>query len=459
MYVYCAYCGKQIDTDRQKYYSPSIWSGDTNYYCDMYNCYSKYRDKKQKERFEAKPSRSTSSSSISSYEYDQSLTYEELRFSDGSRYVGETVNGKRHGKGTNYFPNGTRYEGAWENGYMNGHGICVYADGKRYEGIWADGKRNGEGTLFYTDGDKYAGNWFNDTMHGHGTYYYASGARYEGEWANNKKQGKGTYYYVNPTATYDGDWYDNVRHGYGVEEIHAQGGTQRYEGEWKNDKRNGMGKLVRIDGEVAEGYFENGKFVRAAKLEPSADVEKRDASPEVIKPTEKNEANTPEQSAVKDADREIWDKLIGMSYAEKEAFLSSHPEITVPAGVEKIPQYMFNNCLNLKSIRFNQDLREIGPWAFMGCKNLGPTLVIPSSVEKVGRSAFSTCHSVKKIILPNNIHIEGCGFMCGVTEVEFETEPPKGVVLDRGAFCLCNMIMSKETQKKIKDLNPKAFKS
>ena len=387
------------------------------------------------------------------------VVYKEQKFTDGSRYVGEFVNGKRHGKGTNYFPDGARYDGDWKNGYMNGHGVCVYADGEKYEGEWKDGKRNGQGTHIYKNGAKYVGNWVNDKLQGQGTYFYANGAKYIGEWVNNKKQGKGTYYYVNPTATYDGDWYDNVRHGYGVEEIHAQGGTQRYEGEWKNDKRNGMGKLVRIDGEVAEGYFENGKFVRAAKLKPSADVEKRDVSPEVIKPTEKNEANTPEQSAVKDADREIWDKLIGMSYAEKEAFLSSHPEITVPAGVEKIPQYMFNNCLNLKSIRFNQDLREIGPWAFMGCKNLGTVLVIPSSVEKVCKYAFSTCHSVKKIILPNNIHIEGCGFMCGVTEVEFETEPPKGVVLDRGAFCLCNMSMSKETKKKIKELNPKAFKS
>jgi hypothetical protein len=62
------------------------------------------------------------------------------------------------------------------------------------------------------------------------------------------------------------------------------------------------------------------------------------------------------------------------------------------------------------------------------------------------------------VILPNNITVEEAGLMCGVTEVEFETDPPRGVILEKGAFCMCNMTMSKEMKKKIKDLNPKAFK-
>ena len=462
MYVHCAYCGKSIDTDRQKYYSPSIWSGDTNYYCDMYNCYSKYRDKLQKERFEAQLKSGTRKSSGATYIPAQFTGYKEQKFTDGSRYVGEFVDGKRHGKGTNYFPDGTRYDGEWKNGYMNGYGVCVYADGEKYEGEWADGKRNGQGTHFYANGAKYVGNWVSEKLYGQGTYFYANGAKYVGNWVNNKKQGKGIYYYVNPTATYDGDWYDNVRHGYGVEEIHAQGGTQRYEGEWKDNKRCGKGKIRYIDGEVKEGYFENGKYVGTVEPTSQVDRGKMDVSPEMLARFMQG-GNIPQPQSASASrpqpEKEIWAKLLSMTVEQRNDFLASHPNITVPAGVEKIPQYMFNNCLNLKSIRFNQDLREIGPWAFMGCKNLGPVLVIPSSVKKVCKSAFSTCHSVKKIILPNNIHIEGCGFMCGVTEVEFETEPPKGVVLDRGAFCLCNMIMSKETQKKIKELNPKAFKS
>ena len=386
------------------------------------------------------------------------VIYKEQKFTDGSRYVGEFVNGKRHGKGTNYFPDGARYDGDWKNGYMNGHGVCVYADGEKYEGEWTDGKRNGQGTHFYSNGSKYVGNWVNDKLHGQGTYFYANGAKYVGEWVNNKKQGKGTYYYVNPTATYDGDWYDNVRHGYGVEEIHAQVGTQRYEGEWKNDKRNGMGKLVRIDGEVAEGYFENGKFVRAAKLEPSADVEKRDASPEVIKPTEKNEANTPEQSAVKDADREIWDMFVKMrSTQKKNEFLASHPVMVVPEGTKKIGQNLFYNCSNLKEIHFNQGLVEIGGWAFYGCVNLGPVVTIPKGVKKICSGAFEGCSSIKKVVLPNHVLVERMAFVCGVTEVEFETDPPY-ISLMYSSFKDCDKNMTKEMKKKIKDAGANAFK-
>lgn len=389
---------------------------------------------------------------------DSPVVHKEQKFTDGSRYVGEFVNGKRHGKGTNYFPDGARYDGDWKNGYMNGHGVCVYADGEKYEGEWTDGKRNGQGTHIYADGAKYVGNWVNDKLHGQGTYFYAKGAKYIGEWVNNKKQGKGTYYYVNPTATYDGDWYDNVRHGYGVEEIHAQGGTQRYEGEWKNDKRNGMGKLVRIDGEVAEGYFENGKFVRAAKLKPSADVEKRDASPEVIKPTEKNEANTPEQSAVKDADREIWDMFVKMrSTQKKNEFLASHPVMVVPEGTKKIGQNVFYNCSNLKEIHFNQGLVEIGGWAFYGCVNLGPVVTIPKGVKKICSGAFEGCSSIKKVVLPNHVLVERMAFVCGVTEVEFETDPPY-VSLMYSSFKDCDKNMTKEMKKKIKDAGANAFK-
>lgn len=438
MYVYCAYCGKQIDTDRQKYYSPSIWSGDTNYYCDMYNCYSKYRDKLQKERFEAQLKSGTQKSSGATYIPAQFTGYKEQKFTDGSRYVGEFVDGKRHGKGTNYFADGTRYDGDWKNGYMNGYGVCVYADGEKYEGEWADGKRHGQGTCFY-----------------------ASGAKYVGKWVNNKKQGKGIYYYVNPTATYDGDWYDNVRHGYGVEEIHAQGGTQRYEGEWKDNKRCGKGKIRYIDGEVKEGYFENGKFVGTAAPTSQVDGGEMDISPEMLARFMQG-GNIPQPQAASASrpqpEREIWLKLLPLTSEQRNDFLATHPDITVPSGVDKIPDNMFKDCINLRSIRFNQDLREIGIWAFKGCKNLGPDLVIPSSVERIRRYAFSNCHSIRKAVIPNHITLEEASLMCSVTVVEFETNPPIGVVLEKGAFRYCNMTMSKEMQKKIKDLNSKAFK-
>lgn len=351
---------------------------------------------------------------------------------------------------------GSSYKGNIEVRYPNGDLYVGGVHGSLYHG---KGKKTWKKT-----GNSYEGDWVYNHQTGKGRFTWADGDYYEGDFVDGKRTGKGKYVWPNG-CYYEGDFVDGDFNGYGIR-VYTDG--YRYEGQFKDDKRHGKGVLTSPDGTAVEYYYENDKIVRniaesSAPTPPKTTAKPRTEKqatvvPEVIKPTEKNEANTPEQSAVKDADREIWDKLIGMSYEEKEAFLSSHPEITVPAGVEKIPQYMFNNCLNLKSIRFNQDLREIGQRAFMGCKNLGPTLVIPSSVEKVGKLAFSTCHSVKRVVLPNNIHIEEYGLMCGVTEVEFETEPPIGVVLEKGAFSFCKMTMSKEMQKKIKDLNPKAFK-
>ena len=436
MYVHCAYCGKSIDTDRQKYYSPSIWSGDTNYYCDMYNCYSKYRDKLQKERFEAQLKSGTQKSSGATYIPAQFTGYKEQKFKDGSRYVGEFVDGKRHGKGTNYFPDGTRYDGEWKNGYMNGYGVCVYADGEKYEGEWADGKRNGQGTHIYANGAKYVGNWIND-----------------------QKQGKGTYYYVNPTATYDGDWYDNVRHGYGVEEIHAQGGTQRYEGEWKDNKRCGKGKIRYIDGEVKEGYFENGKYVGTVEPTSQVDGGKMDVSPEMLAQF-KNGGNvaTAKPASAKDAEQEIWDMFVKMrSTQKKNEFLASHPVMVVPEGTKKIGQNVFYNCSNLKEIHFNQGLVEIGGWAFYGCVNLGPVVTIPKGVKKICSGAFEGCSSIKKVVLPNHVLVERMAFVCGVTEVEFETDPPY-ISLMYSSFKDCDKNMTKEMKKKIKDAGANAFK-
>ena len=306
----------------------------------------------------------------------------------------------------------------------------------------------------FSDGSYYEGDFVNGKFHGKGKYTWANGTYYEGEFANGDFNGYGKRTY-DDGAVYEGEFENDMRHGKG-KMILADGET--YEGVYKEGKRHGRGKCVLPDGTVQDGYFENGEFVGEAESAYEIDDGEMDISPEVLEQFKQSEAVPTSQPAAKDTNEEIWDKLVSLSIAERNDFLASHPEITVPSGVETIPHSMFNNCLNLKSIRFNQDLREIGPWAFMGCKNLGPTLVIPSGVKKVCKSAFSNCYSVKKIILPNNIHIEEYGFMCGVTEVEFETDPPKGVVLDKGAFCLCNMLMSKDMKKKIKDLNPKAFK-
>lgn len=47
------------------------------------------------------------------------------------------------------FSNGERYEGELMNGRKHGFGKYIYENGNKYEGLWADDRKNGRGTYTY----------------------------------------------------------------------------------------------------------------------------------------------------------------------------------------------------------------------------------------------------------------------------------------------------------------------
>ena len=62
-------------------------------------------------------------------------------------YEGEYLNGKRNGKGKEYYNNGKiKFEGEYLNGKRNGKGKQYYNNGKiKFKGEYLNGKRNGKG--------------------------------------------------------------------------------------------------------------------------------------------------------------------------------------------------------------------------------------------------------------------------------------------------------------------------
>ena len=114
---------------------------------------------------------------------------QELISIDGSRYVGQAVNGLPEGKGIMYWNDDNRYEGDFRNGNPEGKGIFYANNGDRYEGDFRNGKKEGKGIEYYNDGDFY-------------------GDRYEGDWRNGIKEGKGIYYYHNGDREM-GDYYND----------------------------------------------------------------------------------------------------------------------------------------------------------------------------------------------------------------------------------------------------------
>ena len=108
---------------------------------------------------------------------------------NGSRYVGEWKDGKKHGQGTYTSGKGEgegdKYVGEFKGGFKNGHGKYIWSNGDEYVGEFKDDKPNGQGTYTWSDGDKYHGEFLNGKFHGQGMGKTPNGYFLVGEWKNN----------------------------------------------------------------------------------------------------------------------------------------------------------------------------------------------------------------------------------------------------------------------------------
>lgn len=64
----------------------------------------------------------------------------------------------------------------------SGKGTLSYADGSKYLGDFVEGEPRGQGVCYYANGDRYEGQWENHAPHGEGTMYFKSGLVYGAIW-------------------------------------------------------------------------------------------------------------------------------------------------------------------------------------------------------------------------------------------------------------------------------------
>ncbi|KAM3826821.1 radial spoke head 10 homolog B [Vipera latastei] len=156
-------------------------------------------------------------------------------------YIGQWVEGKRHGKGTIYYnePGSSWYEGDFVKNVKSGWGIRCYKSGNMYEGQWERDLRHGEGRMrWLTSNQEYTGSWVNGIQHGQGTHTWYL------------KRIAGSQYPLR--NEYVGDFVNGDRHGHG-KFFFASGAM--YDGAWVLNKKHGKGKLVFKNGRVYEGEF------------------------------------------------------------------------------------------------------------------------------------------------------------------------------------------------------------
>jgi len=245
----------------------------------------------------------------------------------GHRYVGNFVNGRRHGQGTYTFPNGANQVGTFENDVYqepqideedeedegdggDGEDCLVYNDGSRYEGGVKDGEPEGFGTMTFANGDSVYGIFVcglmnDETAHydfadggtydgpmvdgkfcGHGERTFGGdfvGHSYTGNFENGYFNGEGIYSFpdgsqnvgqfkdgkfVPPSSggqdyVYIGPTSNGLPHGVGKMTLKS---GEIYTGDFVNGLRHGLGELTYANGEKVNGRFENNDFVKNASF-------------------------------------------------------------------------------------------------------------------------------------------------------------------------------------------------
>ena len=186
----------------------------------------------------------------------------EIKFPDGTIYVGQIKNNEITGTGKYFFPNGTTYIGEVLNGFR--HGFGKFESNKEelsYEGNWKNGLKNGFG-IMKKKGSIYEGNWKDGFIDGKGKLKWKSGNVYKGDFKMGKMDGNGYMIWFNEHKKYSGEWKNNIQNGFGVEIWYEEKGEHkylfnRYIGEWKNGKRDGYGIFYYSNGAKFEGTWKD----------------------------------------------------------------------------------------------------------------------------------------------------------------------------------------------------------
>ena len=148
-------------------------------------------------------------------------------------YVGESLNGKKHGIGTMYYDSGAIHICNWQNDIAHGHGIYKFADGTEYVGDWRNNMFHGRcNEIYYKNGDYYKGEVRKGTLTGKGKMLYSDRKQYSGMWKNGIWHGYGKMIYQNKDI-YCGNFVNGLRNLYGV---YTWSNGNTYEGMWKNDE-------------------------------------------------------------------------------------------------------------------------------------------------------------------------------------------------------------------------------
>ena len=179
-------------------------------------------------------------------------------YNNGDYYIGELMNGSRHGRGKYFYVNGDWEEGEWNNDELHGQGrMHIVSSGRTDEGQYRNGRRFGRGTMTWDDGHRYEGEWDERGAHGYGEFFYPNwgeGATYKGQFVNQNRHGKGIVRWKNGNW-YDGQWDNGNMTGQGTNYIAKYKRTDT--GEFRDGNRVGYGESKWLQGDRYVGTWDD----------------------------------------------------------------------------------------------------------------------------------------------------------------------------------------------------------
>lgn len=171
-------------------------------------------------------------------------------YSNGSKYVGEKENSKRHGKGIFYYAEGGYYNGEWRDNTMHGYGKLYYPSGQiAYAGYWFQDKFHGYGEL-HNEEDNLPVTPINNQFLGYDGLMENSNTCTTIDYRNFEEVGE-------KWRRYEGNFKNDCKDGYGVLEFWN---GEKWAGNFRGDKAEGEGNFYGKNGEIVNGIWRGNRF-------------------------------------------------------------------------------------------------------------------------------------------------------------------------------------------------------
>lgn len=122
----------------------------------------------------------------------------------------------------------------------------------------------------------------------------------------------------------------------------------------------------------------------------------------------------------------------------------------------RIGSNVFNNCLNLASIKLPSSLTAIQTYAFSHCENLRD-IKIPNSITVISAYAFEYCYKLSNVILPNLLQTIGNYSFRYCSELKNITIPNSVTGIGTGAFVFCSSLTSITIPNNVTSIGNSAF--